>query len=95
VVSSSGNWAQSATVFYILENLTDSAAWAGVGSVSSFGPAALLGPVGGWLADRHPRRRILIGTQSVGMLAGIALWLLWITGWATPGRVVPISLVSG
>ncbi|MFA9565628.1 MAG: hypothetical protein ACERLM_13100, partial [Acidimicrobiales bacterium] len=31
VISSSGTWAQNATVFFILEELTDSTVWAGFG----------------------------------------------------------------
>ena len=95
VISSSGTWAQNATVFFILEELTDSAVWAGFGSLMAFGPATLMAPLGGYIADRFHRRRVLMVTQSAAMMAALAMWLLWVSGRLEPWSVVVISCISG
>ncbi len=95
VISSSGTWAQNATVFFILEELTDSTVWAGFGSLMAFGPATLMAPLGGYIADRFHRRSVLLVTQSAAMVAALALWLLWVSGRLEPWSVVAISCLSG
>ena len=95
VISSSGTWAQNATVFFILEELTDSTVWAGFGSLMAFGPATLMAPLGGYIADRFHRRTVLLVTQSAAMVAATAMWLLWVSGRLEPWSVVAISCVSG
>jgi MFS family permease len=95
VISSSGTWAQNATVFFILEELTDSTVWAGFGSLMAFGPATLMAPLGGYIADRYHRRMVLLVTQSAAMVAAAAMWLLWVSGRLEPWSVVAISCVSG
>ena len=60
LVSSTGMWMQNVTVPFLLHEATGSAAWVGFGAFAQFAPAMVMSPFGGSLADRHPRRTILI-----------------------------------
>ena len=43
-------------------------------------PLVVLSPVGGSLADRYPRRKVLLVTQTVQMAQAVALWVTWAAG---------------
>jgi MFS family permease len=95
LVSSTGNWMQSATVPFVLYGLTGSTTWLGVSAFLAFFPALLVGPVAGSLADRVSRRRVIIIAQSVMMVVAFSLWGFWVSGNATPAIIVVHLCVSG
>ena len=58
--------------------LTDSAFKLGAVKVLQFGPILVLGLVSGVIADRFPRRSVLLVTQSIAaVMAGILTFLTW------------------
>lgn len=76
-------------------NLTHQAGWTGLVAAAGFLPGGVLGPVGGALADRIPRKRLLLTTTSVQtVLAGILTYLA-ATGEPAPAVVVLIVFLSG
>ena len=95
IVSNSGTWMQNVTVPYVLFQLTGSAAWVGLASFLQFLPALVMGPLGGTLADRYPRRMVLIVSQTALGLAAVALWLLWSSGDAEPWSITVLVAVFG
>jgi MFS family permease len=87
-VSNAGTWLQNITIPYVLFDLTDSEAWVGLATFCLAMPIMLLGPLGGALADRHERRRVLMLTQ--GSMAVVAFGLFWY--WSSGGRSVLLLL---
>jgi MFS family permease len=91
LVSLIGTWMQSVAQSWLIYRLTGSAVLLGaVGFTSQF-PVFLLAPIGGIVADRVPRRTILIVTQTVAMLLagalaavtlaeGVRVWLIFVLG---------------
>ncbi len=79
---------QTITVPYVLDQLTHSTVWVGLGAFCTFFPATVVGPVAGPLADRYSRRTVLLCSQVVLMLSALALWAVWVSGDATPGLIV-------
>lgn len=89
-VSQSGTWMQAvAQNALVLFQLHGSPLDLGITAALQFGPILVLGPVGGVLADRFDKRRVLLCTQAVftvqalvlGLLvaAGLAqLWIVWV-----------------
>ena len=70
-VSNVGTWMQAAALGYYTVHLTDSAGWGAAVAAAEFAPTAVLGPVGGAIADRWSRRSIfLVATLVQGVLAG-------------------------
>jgi MFS family permease len=74
---------QMFTVPYVVYSLTHSTIWLGVSAAVAFAPGVVVGPIGGALADRYSRRRVLLVTQSLAMVSAFVLWILWDTGSAT------------
>jgi len=63
VLSSSGNWLLEVAVPVYVFHLTGSARDTGLTVVAEILPLLVLGPAGGVLADRWPRRRVVIGAS--------------------------------
>ncbi|MGY1820996.1 MFS transporter [Geodermatophilus sp. SYSU D00079] len=95
LVSNTGGWLSNLTVPYVLYQLTGSAFWVGLASVAQFAPGLLLGPLGGALADRHDRRRVLLVTQSCMAMAALLLWGAWAGGLRDPVLVLALLAVAG
>jgi MFS family permease len=95
VVSNSGTWMQNVTVPYVLFQLTGSATWVGLASFLQFLPALVTGPLGGTLADRYPRRTVLLVAQAAMGVAAVGLWFLWASGSAAPWSITAVVAVFG
>jgi predicted MFS family arabinose efflux permease len=52
--------------------------------VAQFLPMMITSPLGGDLADRLPRRTLLLVTQAAMALNAVVLWLAWVDGLAAP-----------
>ena len=94
LLSNTGTWMQTITVPYVLDQLTHSTVWVGVGAFCTFFPATVVGPLAGSLADRYSRRTVLLCAQVVMMLSAFALWGVWISGIATPPLIVACVVVG-
>jgi MFS family permease len=94
LLSNTGTWMQTITVPYVLDQLTHSTVWVGVGAFCTFFPATVVAPLAGSLADRYSRRTILLGSQALLMVAALALWGVGVGGFATPGLIVACVVVS-
>jgi MFS family permease len=92
--SNTGTWMQTITVPYVLDQLTHSTVWVGVGAFATFFPSTIVGPLAGALADRHDRRTIMLVSQVVLMVSALALWAIWVTGVATPMLIVACVVVG-
>jgi MFS family permease len=80
LISVTGTFMQGTAQQWLVLTLTKDPLALGIVGALQFGPLLLLGPFGGAIADRWPRRYVLMGTQvSSGVLA-IVLWGLTATG---------------
>ncbi|MEO3978624.1 MFS transporter [Streptomyces sp. CAU 1734] len=80
VVSNTGTWMQRIAQDWLVLTLTGSASAVGITIALQFLPILLFGLYGGVLADRLPKRPLLLGTQSAMALTGLALAVLTLTG---------------
>lgn len=95
LVSLTGTFMQSVALTLLAYKLTGSAAMLGAVAFASYVPLLLLGLVGGQLADRLPRRKILIVTQIAEMLiAGVATVLVF-TGLMQPWTILAVATAHG
>jgi MFS family permease len=95
LVSSTGTWLGNLTVPYVLYQQTGSAMWVGLAAAAQFGPAFVLSPLGGSLADNVDRRVLLMWTQAgLGMVA-IAMWVQWAVGVHEPALLIVLVTVFG
>jgi MFS family permease len=94
-LASTGTWMQSIAQDWLIFSLTRSSAAVGVTMALQFLPLLLLGLQAGALADRLPKRRILLTTQTLNAVATGALAVITISGTVEPSDVYAFALVSG
>ncbi len=94
-ISNAGSWMQVVAVPALLYDMTKSSSWLGISSMASLLPAVVLTPYAGTLADRLPRRSMLLATQSAQMSIAIVLWMLYIGDVISPGWIVALGLCNG
>ena len=96
LVSLTGTWMQRIGQDWLVLQLSgDSGVALGVVTALQFGPTLVLGLVGGVLADRYPKRRLLVASQAVmgtlaALLAGLAA-----TGVIELWHVLALALALG
>ncbi|WUK13637.1 MFS transporter [Kitasatospora sp. NBC_00374] len=95
IVSNSGTWMQRIAQDWLVLSLTGSPFAVGVTTAMQFLPMLLLGLWGGVLADRLPKRRLLIVTQGVMGLLAAGLAVLTVTGAVTEYWVYLFALLLG
>jgi MFS family permease len=76
LISLVGTWMDIIAESWLVYRLTGSSLLLGTMAFASQIPVFLLAPIGGTVADRYNRHRLIIATQSCAMvLAGILAWL--------------------
>ena len=90
-----GTWMQIVALGFFVFQLTHSQTAVGIVAAADGVPAVALSLAGGALADRVPRRRILLVTQSVLGLSSGTLAVLALTGRASLASVTAVALVFG
>jgi len=93
--SSIGNNMQLAALLWVVAVATHSAAKVTLIAFITVVPLLVLGPLGGLLADRFPRRRLLLVTQTLSMVQAFVLWGLWEAGLASYWVLFGLSLAAG
>lgn len=92
-VSNIGTWMETVAIGVYVTEVTRQAAWTGTVAAAGFVPVAVLAPVGGALADRLPRRVLLIATSLVQTALAALLTLLFVAG--EPSAPVVTLIVFG
>ncbi|HEX2266344.1 MAG TPA: MFS transporter [Solirubrobacterales bacterium] len=87
LISLSGTWMQTVAAIWVVLELTDSGVAVGLTTALQFLPMLLIGAWGGLLADRFPKRRLLMTTQALMMVPAIGLFAVTATGVVTPWMV--------
>ena len=95
VISLSGTWMQSVAQAWLVLRLTGSGTALGLVIALQFLPVLLFGPFGGVVADRFPKRRLLLVTQTVAMTQALVLGTLVITGAVELWMVYAMAAVFG
>jgi MFS family permease len=75
VISTAGDFMQSVAQSWLVWHLTHSAFQLGLVSFFDTVPRLFIGALGGAIADRFDRRRVLMITQCLGMVQAIIYWL--------------------
>jgi hypothetical protein len=90
-----GGFAHNVAMAWLAYRLTGSVAVLDVVGFAQAAPTLLVSPVAGLLADRYPRRRMLIGLLGAVALLGLVLAALTATGHVTPTVLVAVALLRG
>ncbi|MGE0601943.1 MAG: MFS transporter [Dehalococcoidia bacterium] len=95
LVSLIGTWMQTTAQAWLVLKLTGSPLALGTVTTLQFLPITVFTLFGGAFADRVPKRRVLIITQSLSMLQAFTLGLLVLTGTVHLWHVYALALMLG
>lgn len=90
-----GTWMQTIGQDWLVLKLTNSGTQLGIVSAFQFLPILLLGPLGGVIADRYSKRKVLYITQTVSAVLALVLGALTITGAVQIWMVYILALCLG
>ncbi len=94
-ISTTGTWMQNIAMSWLVLDITGSGTALGVVIALQFLPLLFLGPWGGVLVDRFPKRNILYITQSTQGIVSIVIAYLVYTNSATLWEVYALALMLG
>ncbi len=95
LVSLSGNWMQMIAEMWVILSLTGSGLAVGITTALQFLPMLIFGAWGGLIADRVPKRRLLLLTQGLHMIAPLTMFALSAEGALVPWMVFSLVFVRG
>src|SRR5687768_2555808 len=90
-----GTWMQHVAQMWLVYRLTGSALMLGTITFAANVPVLLLAPLGGSVADRYPRRAVLVVTQTASMCLALALAILVFTSLVRIEHVVAMAGLLG
>jgi len=95
LVSLVGTWMQQVAEAWLVYRLTNSSVLLGFAAFTSQIPVFLFASVGGAVADRHNRHRIVITTQILSMILPFILAVLTLTGWVRVWHIFVLAACLG
>lgn len=95
LVSLIGTWMQMVAQAWLIYRLTGSAVLLGVAGFASQIPVFLLAPLGGVIADRLDRRRVLLVSQAAMMVLALALAILTLSGAVQVWQIFALAALLG
>src|SRR5437016_5468760 len=95
LVSLFGTWMQATAQGFLVFQLTHSPAYLGYVGFASGMPTWVLMLYGGVVADRVPRRTLLVSTQTLMMALAFVLAFLTFTGHVQPWHVAALAAALG
>lgn len=95
LVAQSGTWMQTVAQSWLVLQLTDSPLKLGLIGTLQFAPMLLFSIATGALADRAPKRRLLVGTQAALACQALALALLVASGHVQYWHVAVLGFFTG
>ena len=95
MISLIGTWMQTTAQAWLVLELTHSALLLGLVGVLQFLPLMVFSLFGGVLADRVPKRTLLLVAQSVALVQATILWLLVVTGTVHIWHILLLAALLG
>ncbi len=95
LISLVGTWMQNVAQAWLVYRITGSEVLLGAVGFSGQIPVFLFSPLGGIVADRYSRRRVVIATQIASMLLAFALAALTLSGAIRIWHVFALSALLG
>src|SRR6266853_1114440 len=95
LVSLTGTWMQNTAQGWLVYQLTGSKLWLGVVAAVGSAPMMLFSIWGGSVADRHPKRQIVLWTQSVMMVSALLFAALVATHQIRVWQILALAAVGG
>ena len=95
LISLIGTWMQNVAQAWLVYRLTGSSVLLGLVGLRRADPGLPVSPLGGLVADRHSRHRIVIATQTAAMMLAFILAALTLTGTVQVWHIFVLAALLG
>jgi len=95
LISLIGTWMQSIAQSWLVYRITGSSLLLGSVGFASQIPVFLVAPLGGIVADRWNRQRVVIATQVASMVLALMLAILTLGGWVRVWHIFVLAALLG
>src|SRR6476660_6694288 len=95
LISFTGSWMTTTAQGWLVYQLTGSKALLGVVAAAASAPMLLFSTLGGWMADRYPKRAVIVVTQLCSMFVSLTMAALVWTKIVQPWHIIALAIVSG
>jgi MFS family permease len=94
-ISLIGTWMQKTAVSWVIYSLTHSKFMLGVSVFATLFPSFMFSFLGGVVADRYDRYRLLLVTQAASMIQAVVLTVMVCTGYYNVAWILVLSAILG
>ena len=94
-ISLIGTWMQKTAVSWVIYSLTHSKFMLGVSVFATLFPSFMFSFIGGVVADRYDRYRLLLVTQAASMIQAVVLTVMVYTGYYNVAWILVLSAILG
>ncbi|MEY2551788.1 MAG: hypothetical protein QOG12_1932, partial [Verrucomicrobiota bacterium] len=95
LISFTGSWMTTTAQGWLVYQLTGSKALLGVVAAAASAPMLVFATLGGWMADRYPKRSVIVCTQISSMLLSLAMAALVWTNIVQPWQIIALAVLGG
>ncbi|HKJ75644.1 MAG TPA: MFS transporter [Gammaproteobacteria bacterium] len=95
MVSITGTWMQNVAQAWLVYRLTESSFLLGFVAFVGLMPVLVFGLAGGVVADRYPRKALMVAAQTVALLQAVTLAVLTLTGWVEVWHIIALAFLLG
>ena len=95
LVSFTGSWMTTTAQGWLVYQLTGSKALLGLVAAAASAPMLIFATWGGWVADRYPKRSVVVVTQICSMLLAFAMAALVWAKVVQPWHIIALAILGG
>lgn len=95
LISFTGSWMTTTAQGWLVYQLTGSKALLGVVAAAASAPMLFFSTWGGWVADRYPKRSVIVWSQVSSMCLSLAMAALVFTKVVQPWHIIALAIVGG
>lgn len=95
LISFTGTWMTTTAQGWLVYQLTGSKALLGLVAAAASAPMLFFATWGGWVADRYPKRTVIVFTQACQMLTSLTMAALVWTNLVQPWHIIVLAILGG
>ena len=95
LISFTGTWMTTTAQGWLVYQLTGSKALLGLVAAAASAPMLFFATWGGWVADRYPKRSVIVATQTCSMILSLTMAALVWSKLIQPWHIIALSILGG
>src|SRR3954468_364312 len=95
LISFTGTWMTTTAQGWLVYQLTGSKALLGIVAAAASAPMLFFATWGGWVADRYPKRSVIVLTQISSMILSLAMAVLVWAKVVQPWQIIVLAILGG